>query len=70
MDKNLKFNDKHFKKFNCKLRYLRKLNFTVIASKLDPLLAEFIQGRRKNVSQRHYFLPMINQHKKKWIKTW
>jgi len=54
----------------CELRYLRKINFTLVATKLDPLLAEFMQGRRGNVSQRHYFLPMMNQNKKKWIKVW
>ena len=54
----------------CELRYLRKINFTMVATKLDPLLAEFMQGRRGNVSQRHYFLPMMNEHRKKWIKVW
>ncbi|CDI04951.1 hypothetical protein [Candidatus Nitrosotenuis uzonensis] len=52
------------------LRDLRKLNFTINAMKIDPLLAEFMQGRRGNVSQRHYFLPMMSEHRKKWIKTW
>jgi len=52
------------------LRYLRKLNYTINATKIDPLLAEYMQGRRGNVSQRHYFLPMMNQHQKKWIKIW
>lgn len=52
------------------LRDLRKLNYTIVATKLDPLLAEFMQGRRGNVSQRHYFLPMMNEHRKKWIKVW
>lgn len=53
-----------------KMRYLRKLNYTTNATKIDPLLAEFMQGRRGNVSQRHYFLPMMNQYEKKWIKIW
>jgi intergrase/recombinase len=52
------------------IRYLRKLNYTMVATKIDPLLAEFMQGRRGNVSQRHYFLPMMNQNKEKWIKIW
>jgi len=52
------------------LRFLRKVNFTMVATKIDPLLAEFMQGRRGNVSQRHYFLPMMNEHRKKWIKVW
>jgi len=60
----------HSKILGCEIRYLRKLNYTVNATKLDPLLAEFMQGRRGNVSQRHYFLPMMNTHKKKWIKVW
>ncbi len=70
MDKKLIFDYDHFKKLGCELRYLRKLNFTINATKIDPLLAEFMQGRRGNVSQRHYFLPMMNTHKKKWIKVW
>lgn len=54
----------------CELRYLRKINFTTVATKIDPLLAEFMQGRRGNVSQRHYFIPMMNQNKKKWNGIW
>ena len=54
----------------CEMRYLRKLNYTVNATKIDPLLAEFMQGRRGNVSQRHYFLPMMNQNQEKWVKIW
>jgi len=52
------------------LRDLRRVNFTISAMKVDPLLTEFMQGRRGNVSQRHYFLPMMNEHRKKWINTW
>ena len=58
------------KYLGCEIRYLRKLNYTVIATKIDPLLAEFMQGRRGNVSQRHYFLPMMNENRKKWNKIW
>ena len=54
----------------CEFRYLRKLNYTINATKIDPLLAEFMQGRRGNVSQRHYFLPLMNNNQKKWIKIW
>jgi len=54
----------------CEIRYLRKLNYTINATKIDPLLAEFMQGRRGNVSQRHYFLPMMGENKKKWVKIW
>ena len=60
----------HSKYLGCEVRYLRKLNYTVNATKIDPLLAEFMQGRRGNVSQRHYFLPILGQYKNKWIKTW
>jgi intergrase/recombinase len=60
----------HSKYLGCEVRYLRKLNYTVNATKIDPLLAEFMQGRRGNVSQRHYFLPILNQYKNKWIKIW
>ena len=52
------------------LRYLRKLNYTINATKIDPLLAEFMQGRRGNVSQKHYFLPLMNNNKKKWVRIW
>jgi hypothetical protein len=54
----------------CELRYLRKLNYTINATKIDPLLAEFMQGRRGNVSQRHYFLPLMNNNQQKWKKIW
>ena len=54
----------------CELRYLRKLNYTVNATKIDPLLAEFMQGRRGNVSQRHYFLPMMDKNRKRWVNVW
>ncbi len=58
------------KVLGCQIKYLRKLNYTIVATNLDPLLAEFMQGRRGNVSQRHYFLPMMNTHRKKWIRVW
>jgi len=58
------------KLLGCELRYLRKLNYTVNATKIDPLLAEFMQGRRGNVSQRHYFLPLMQNNKRKWIRMW
>ena len=54
----------------CEIRYLRKLNYTINATKIDPLLAEFMQGRRGNISQRHYFLPLMSNNKKKWQKVW
>jgi|APSaa5957512535_1039671.scaffolds.fasta_scaffold24918_1 hypothetical protein len=60
----------HSKYLGCETRYLRKLNYTVNATKIDPLLAEFMQGRRGNVSQRHYFLPMMENYKKKWTHIW
>jgi len=60
----------HSKYLGCEVRYLRKLNYTVNATKIDPLLAEFMQGRRGNVSQRHYFLPLLGQNKKKWVNVW
>jgi len=52
------------------LRYLRKVNFTVNATRVDGLLAEFLQGRKGNVSQRHYFLPSMYDHKDKWLAVW
>jgi len=58
------------KNLGCELRYLRKINFTMVATKLDPLLAEFMQGRRGNISQRHYFLPLMQNNRRKWIRMW
>ncbi len=58
------------KEIGIEVRHLRKLNYTINATKIDPLLAEFMQGRRGNVSQRHYFLPMMQNYRKKWIKVW
>lgn len=52
------------------IRFLRKLNFTMVATQVDPLLAEFMQGRRGNVSQRHYFLPSMNKHNERWYDLW
>ena len=60
----------HSKILGCEIRYLRKLNYTINATKIDPLLAEFMQGRRGNVSQRHYFLPQLGNNKRKWEKIW
>ena len=54
----------------CQIKYLRKINFTKIATEIDPLLAEFMQGRRGSVSQRHYFLPLMQNNRKKWNKIW
>jgi len=54
----------------CQIKYLRKINYTIIATRINPLLAEFMQGRRGNVSQRHYFLPMMQQNRNKWIRIW
>jgi len=31
------------KYLGCKIRFLRKLNYTMVATKIDPLLAEFMQ---------------------------
>ncbi|MDE2590217.1 MAG: hypothetical protein KGL95_11225, partial [Patescibacteria group bacterium] len=52
------------------LRHLRKVNFTVNVGSVDPLLAEFTQGRRGNVSQRHYFLPNMQSNFEKWLSVW
>ncbi|GKS66713.1 hypothetical protein YTPLAS73_02600 [Nitrosarchaeum sp.] len=46
------------KTLGCQIKYL-KVNYTMIATNIDPLLAEFMQGRRGNVSQRHYFFYQI-----------
>ena len=29
-----------------------------------------IKSLRENVSQRHYFLPLMNNNKKKWVRIW
>ncbi len=58
------------KNLGFELRVLRKLNYTITATKVDPLLAEFMQGRRGNVSQKHYFLPALQENRQKWLETW
>ena len=58
------------KKLGFDLRYLRKINYTVNVSKVDGLLAEFMQGRSGNVSQRHYYLPSMEEHRNKWLNVW
>ena len=58
------------KYLGCEIRYLRKLNYTLVAMKIDGMMAQFMQGRKGDVSQRHYFLPMMNQHKENWNKIW
>jgi len=68
--KNTVHRNLHSKVLGCEIKYLRKLNYTIIATKIDPLLAEFMQGRRGNVSQRHYFLPLLGNNKRKWIRIW
>lgn len=57
-------------KLGCQIRHLRKLNFTMVATRIDPLLAEFMQGRRGNISQRHYFLPMMKNNYSRWVRLW
>ena len=54
----------------CELRYLRKLNYTQNATKIDGHLAEFMQGRTGNISQRHYFLPLMENNRRKWNSVW
>ncbi len=58
------------KYLGCEIRFLRKLNYTIVAMKIDGMMAQFMQGRKGDVSQRHYFLPMMNQHKEKWNMIW
>ena len=58
------------KMLGCQIKYLRKINYTMNATKIDPLLAEFMQGRRGNVSQKHYFLPIMSKSNKKWNNLW
>ncbi len=52
------------------LKLLRKLNYTVTATKIDWQLSEWLQGRRGSVSQKHYFLPMMDEYKDKWEQVW
>ncbi|MCA2003961.1 MAG: hypothetical protein LDL06_04265 [Candidatus Nitrosotenuis sp.] len=60
----------HSKILGCQLRHLRKLNYTMVATRIDPLLAEFMQGRRGNISQRHYYLPLMRSSYQRWIRMW
>lgn len=60
----------HSRFLGCQIRYLRKLNFTMVATRIDPLLAEFMQGRRGGISQRHYYLPLMKSNYSKWVRLW
>ncbi|MEM3173132.1 MAG: integrase [Candidatus Nitrosotenuis sp.] len=60
----------HSRILGCQLRHLRKLNYTMVATRIDPLLAEFMQGRRGNISQRHYYLPLMRSSYQRWIRMW
>jgi len=51
-------------------RYLRHLNFTVNANKVNPLLAEFMQGRRGSISEKHYYISLLGEYRQKWLETW
>ncbi|NWG08822.1 MAG: hypothetical protein HXX80_00665 [Nitrososphaerales archaeon] len=50
-------------------KMLRKVNYTLNV-KIEPLLAEFMQGRTGNVSMKHYFLPLLENNRQKWLETW
>ncbi len=58
------------KTLNFEPRYLRHLNFTVNANKVNPLLAEFTQGRRGSISEKHYYISLLSEYKQKWIDVW
>jgi heme-degrading monooxygenase HmoA len=58
------------KDLGCELRFLRKLNYTFNITKIDPMLAEFMQGRTGNVSQRHYYLPQMMSNQRKSSMLW
>ncbi|MCP8316013.1 MAG: hypothetical protein H3Z52_11935 [archaeon] len=65
---------KLFKAFNSKImgfrfNVLRKINYTLNV-KIEPLLAEFMQGRTGNVSMKHYFLPLLENNKQRWLEIW
>jgi len=34
------------------------------------MMAQFMQGRKGDISQRHYFLPKMNEHQEKWNNIW
>jgi len=38
--------------------------------KIDSHLAEFMQGRSGNISARHYFLPLMEDNRRKWNNVW
>ncbi|MGQ9469835.1 MAG: integrase [Nitrososphaerales archaeon] len=58
---------RHVKAFRFSM--LRKINFTINV-RVDPLLAEFMQGRSGNVSMKHYFLPLLESNRAKWLEVW
>ena len=57
------------KKLGFELRFLREVNYTLNQS-LDPKLADFMQGRAGTVSDKFYYLPMMEKYRKKWLKLW
>lgn len=57
------------KKLGFELRFLREVNYTLNQS-LEPKLADFMQGRAGTVSDKFYYLPMMEKYRKKWLKTW
>ena len=60
----------HSKKLGCQIRDLRKINYTLVATEVNEPLAKFMQGRTGDISQRLYYLPMMNGHHKKWQEIW
>lgn len=64
---------KHISKkhLGCELKYLRKMNYTMISETLKNVqLAKFMQGRTGDVSERLYYLPMMNDNYEEWKKLW
>ena len=57
------------KKLGFELRFLREVNYTLNQS-LEPKLADFMQGRAGTVSDKFYYLPMMEKYRKKWLKLW
>ena len=76
IDSKYKITDRGLRKYcnqkelGCELRMLRKINYTLVVEHISEPLAKFMQGRTGDVSQRLYYLPMMQNNHKKWQRIW
>ena len=53
----------------CEIRFLRKVNFSMNC-KIDPLLAEFMQGTYSTMRRAKYHLVDMEENYDRWILLW